>query len=225
LSHVLPLKAVVFDLFKTLGEFSHTVTDEDVSELLLSRGYPVYPQAWRHAFNYTVFIDYPKYGYESHEALLVKTFQHLEVFPDESTIHEVAALFRDSPFVLYVEAFEAVRRVKDLGLKTAIATSTPKPFFIKGLGQLGILIDFICTGYEAGCEKSNPQMYKVILDRLGLEPFEALVLGDDPVLDVVNSKMLGMKAIHIVQEGVPMDQADGVARNVLEAVKLIESWV
>lgn len=47
-----------------------------------------------------------------------------------------------------------------------------------------------------------------------------MVVGDYPVLDIANSKTLGMKAIHIVQEGVPSDQADRVVRNVLEAVKL-----
>lgn len=219
------VKAVVFDVFKTLGEFSRVVADEEVSAFLRSRGYPVYPQAWGHAFSFTVFIDYPKYGYESHEALLRRVFQHLEVDVDGGSTRELAELFRGSPFAMYSESLEAVKRVKSLGLKTAIATSTPKPFFIKGLGHIEGLIDFICTGYEAGYEKSNPQIYKVITDRLSVEPSETVVIGDNPILDVANSKMHGMKAIQIVREGAPSDQADGAARNVLEAVKLIEHWV
>ncbi len=47
----------MFDLFKTLGEFEWTITDEDVSSLLRGRGYEVYPQAWRHAFSFVVFVD------------------------------------------------------------------------------------------------------------------------------------------------------------------------
>jgi putative hydrolase of the HAD superfamily len=219
------VKAVVFDVFKTLGEFSRAITDEEVSTILQSKGYSVYPQAWRYAFSFTVFIDYPKYGYESYEALLRRVFQHLEVDVDNGPIHEVAELFRNSPFTLYNESHEAVKRVKHLGLKTAIATSTPKPFFIKGLGHIESLIDFVCTGYEAGYEKSNPQIYKIITDRLDMEPSETVVIGDNPVLDIANSKKHGMKAIQIVREGAPSEQADGAARNVLEAVKLIEHWV
>ncbi|MFH0849611.1 MAG: HAD family hydrolase [Candidatus Bathyarchaeota archaeon] len=218
------VKAVVFDLFKTLGEFSRVVTDEEVSMLLQSKGYSIFPQAWRHAFSFTVFIDYSKYGYKSHEALLRRAFQHLEVDVDDSSTHEVAELFRGSPFALYSESLEAVKRVKGLGLKTAIATSTPKAFFIKGLGHVESLIDFICTGYEAGYEKSNPNMYRVILDRLKVEPSEAVVIGDNPVSDIANSKRLGMKAIQIVREGAPSSWADGAAVNVLDAVKLVERW-
>jgi FMN phosphatase YigB (HAD superfamily) len=87
-----------------------------------------------------------------------------------------------------------------------------------------VQLDFICTGYEAGYEKSNPNMYRVILDRLSVEPSEAVVIGDNPVLDVANSKRLGMKAIQVVREGAPSDQADGAAVNVLEAVRLVERW-
>ena len=218
------VKAVVFDLFKTLGEFSPGVNDEEVSAFLRSRGYPVYPQAWRHAFSFTVFIDYPRHGYGSHEAVLRRVFQLLELDVDDGVTRELAELFRRSPFTLYSESHEAVKRVKGLGLKTAIATSPPKAFFVKGLGQVEGLIDFICTGYEAGYEKSNPNMYRVILDRLNVEPSEAVVIGDNPVLDIANSKRLGMKAIQIVREGASSDQADGVASDVLEAVKLVEHW-
>ena len=218
------VKAVVFDLFKTLGEFSRLVTDEEASAFLRSRGYPVYPQAWGHAFRFTVFVDYPRHGYGSHEAILGRAFQLLEVDVDDGTTRCLADLFRRSPFALYGESLEAVRRVRGLGLKTAIATSPPSAFFIKGLGQVEGLIDFICTGYEAGYEKSNPNMYRVILDMLGVDPSEAVVIGDDPVLDIANSKRLGMKAIQIVREGTPSDLADGAAANVLEAVKLIERW-
>lgn len=219
------VKAVVFDLFKTLGELSHAITDEEASTFLQSRGYPVYPQAWRHAYSFTVFIDYPRNGYGSHEALLRRTFQHLDVEVDEATTRELADLFRGSPFKLYSESYEAVKRAKRLGLRTAIATSTPRAFFISGLGRVDGLIDFICTGYEAGCEKSNPRMLRVVLDRLGVEPSEAVVIGDDPALDVDNSKKLGMRVIQIVKTGDPSVQADGTAENVLDAVKLLERWV
>jgi len=218
-------RAVVFDLFKTLGEFERTITDEDATSLLRGRGYEVYPQAWRHAFSFVVFIDYSKKGFGSHEALFKQVFRRLEVDVDAGTVNDLADMFRSSPFRLYPRSLEAVRRVRGMGLKTAIATSTPKPFFRTGVEPIAEYIDFVCTGYEAGYEKSNPRIYRVITDRLQVELSEIVVIGDDPVLDIHNAKQLGMRAIHIPRGAEPSELADGVAGDVLEAVKIVEEWV
>ncbi len=218
-------RAIIFDLFKTLGEFERTITDDDATSLLRDRGYEVYPQAWRHAFSFVVFVDYPRQGFGSHEDLFKQVFKRLEVDVDDETVHDLADMFRSSPFRLYPESIEAVKRVHRMGLKTAIATSTPKPFFRTGVEPIAGCIDFICTGYEAGYEKSNPQIYKVITDRLQVKPEETVVIGDDPVLDIHNAKQHGMRAIHIPREARPSEFTDGVAEDVLEAVKIVEEWV
>lgn len=218
-------RAVVFDLFKTLGEFEWIITDEDATSLLRGRGYEVYPQAWGHAFSFVVFVDYPRHGFGSHEALFKQVFRRLEVDVDAGTVNDLAEMFRSSPFRLYPESHGAVKRVRGMGLKTAIATSTPKPFFKAGVEPIVEYIDFVCTGYEAGYEKSNPRMYTVVAERLQVEPGETVVIGDDPVLDIRNSKQLGMRAIHIPRDAEPSGLADGVAEDVHEAVKIVEEWV
>ncbi|MBN2336799.1 HAD family hydrolase [Candidatus Bathyarchaeota archaeon] len=219
------IKAVIFDLFKTLGEFKWYITDSDATSLLRKRGYEVYPQAWGHAFGFVVFIDYPRRGYDTHEALFDQIFNRLEVEVDESTVKELADLFRSSPFVLYDGSTEALRLVKDAGLKTAVATSTPRPFFIKGIKPIESYLDFVCTGYEAGYEKSNPQIYHRILDRLEVNPEEAAVIGDNPTLDIANAKRLGLRTIQIVREGDPSEYADATAQGILDAVNVLMKWV
>jgi FMN phosphatase YigB (HAD superfamily) len=219
------IRAVVFDLFKTLGEFQRLITDDEATSFLRAQGYEVYPQAWRHAFSFVVFIDYPKEGYKTHEALFRQVFKRLGLDVDETTIVALSTLFRDSPFVLYRESVEAIRRAKDAGLKTAIATSTPKPFFTKGVEPIEGLLDYICTGYEAGYEKSNPQIYRRILDKLEVKPEETAVIGDNPILDVLNPRELGLRTIQIVREETPSESADETAENVLEAVKIIQGWI
>ena len=220
----MPIKAVVFDLFKTLGEFERTITDEEATSLLRDRGYEVYPQAWGRAFSFVVFVDYPRQGFGSHEALFRQVFNRLEVEADDDTVNDLADMFRGSPFRLYPESHEAVRRVHSMGLKTAIATSTPKPFFSTGIESIMEYIDFVCTGYEAGYEKSNPHIYKVITDRLKVKPEETVVIGDDPVLDIHNAKQRGMRAIHIPRGGDSSELADDVAADVLRAVDIVEKW-
>lgn len=87
-----------------------------------------------------------------------------------------------------------------MGLKTVIATTTPKFWFQNDIASIVDAIDFICTGYEAGYEKSNPRIYQKIMETLNVEPWEVVVIGDNIELDVRNPKNLGMKAIHIKKD-------------------------
>lgn len=217
---------MVFDLFNTLGRFPDVISDNEASSFLVGRGYEVYPQAFRHAFGFTVFIDYPRYGFEGFEAMFRKMFERLQMDVDNATLRELSKIYGDMRFELFTEAVDAVRRAKALGLKTAIATTTPKFWFEEDIAENADSIDFICTGYEAGCEKSNPRMYRRIMDALGVEPGETVVIGDDIDLDVRNPKGLGMRTIH-VDEGPGSEAriADAVVGNVSEAMNIVESWM
>ncbi|MFX0200392.1 MAG: HAD family hydrolase [Candidatus Hodarchaeota archaeon] len=218
------IKAVIFDLVKTLGEFE-LISEYEASIFLRNKGYEIYPQTWRSAFGFVLFIDYPKYGYDSHESLFNQVFNRLELDVDESTVIELSNIFRNRPFKLFSNSLEAVKRAKNAGLKTAIATSTPKPFFISGIEPIEEHLDYVCTGYEAGYEKSNPQIYVNILRHLCVEPDEAIVIGDNPILDIVNAKQLGLWAIQIINEEKPSELADRVVKNVLDAVKIALHWI
>jgi FMN phosphatase YigB (HAD superfamily) len=56
------------------------------------------------------------------------------------------------------------------------------------------------TGYEAGCDKSNPKMYKKILEILKVKPHEAVVIGDEVELDFLLPKSLGINAVLLDRE-------------------------
>jgi len=113
-----------------------------------------------------------------------------------------------------------------LSLKTAIATTTPKFLFEKGIREITPLIDFICTGYEAGCEKSNPKMYWKIFHTLGIKPSEAAVIGDDIILDIINPKRLGARTIHINRDtSQHQELAEFTAHDVQEAMNTINTWI
>jgi FMN phosphatase YigB (HAD superfamily) len=116
---------------------------------------------------------------------------------DEATLRELSKIYGDVRFELFPEAVEAVRKAKALGMKTAIATTTPKL-----------------------------RMYRRIMDALDVEPGETVVIGDDIDLDVRNPKGLGMRAIHIDEDQDSKTKiADAVVGNVSEAMKIVESWM
>jgi len=50
-------------------------------------------------------------------------------------------------------------------------------------------------GYEAKCDKSNPKMYLRVLEALGVDPQEAIMIGDDLELDVLLPKRLGINTL------------------------------
>ena len=58
-----------------------------------------------------------------------------------------------------------------------------------------------------------------------IKPEEAVVIGDDPVLDISNPHRLGMRTIQIIREGATSELADETAPNVLEAVKIALTWI
>ncbi len=79
------------------------------------------------------------------------------------------------------------------------------------------------TGYEAGCDKTNPKMYKKTLEILKVEPQEAVMIGDNPPIDIILPKRLGIKGILLNREEktVKCAQADAVVNNLNDALETI----
>jgi HAD superfamily hydrolase (TIGR01509 family) len=71
-----------------------------------------------------------------------------------------------------------------LGLKLAIASSSPHSWVEKHAGRLGVLDCFdevICRDdVAAGRTKPNPDLFLLALERLGVGPNEAIVFEDSP---------------------------------------------
>lgn len=218
------IRAVFFDLFKTLGDFKGKITDGEVCDVLRRRGYEVYPQTFRHAFAFVTFIDNPKTGFRGYPEMFRRALERIGVAVDEATIREASRLYESNPFQLYPWSAEAVKSIRRLGLRTAIVTTPPRFWFESGIRPILADIDYVCTSTEAGCEKSNPRIFGKPLDALGVEPSEVVVIGDDPALDVRNPASLGMKTIQITG-GEPDPLADAHAENVLEAAELVEKWL
>jgi len=79
------------------------------------------------------------------------------------------------------------------------------------------------TGYEAGCDKTNPKMYKKVLEILNVKPEEAVMIGDDVQVDILLPKRLGIHAILLNREkkSIECPQADAIVNNLNEAVETV----
>jgi FMN phosphatase YigB (HAD superfamily) len=189
------IKLVIFDLHGTLAR-PNVVTDEyDASRYLIERGYDVYPQELRAAWQYVCFIDLPRHGFKDYPSMLVKTMERLDIEVDDGSINGLAMLYQQNDYTLFEDAEPAVRRVKEVNLKTAIATTPPRFWYERDLKGILEQIDLLCTGAVAGCEKSNPKMYHTIISHFDLEPKECVVIGDGEYIDILLPNSLGMRTI------------------------------
>ena len=194
-------RAVLFDLNGTLAYVKEGITDNELSECLFSRGYEVSPQQLRAAWNFVSLIDYPKYGYRDWHSYLSRVFWRLKVGVDEETLEEIAKLLKSRPYQLCQDARSAVLLAKNSGVKTAVVTTIAYFKFKDALRPIRKHLDLVMTGYEAGCDKSNPRMYRKVLEALGVKPQEAVMIGDELELDILLPKRLGINAILLDREG------------------------
>jgi FMN phosphatase YigB (HAD superfamily) len=216
------VNAVLFDLHRTLAYAEDSVTEEEISEYLFNTGYEVSSQQLRAAWGFVSFIDYPNYGYKSWRSYFSRIFWRLKIKVDKETMNAVIKLLESKPYQLYSDATEAVIAAKENGFKTAIVTTIAQFKFKDAIRPIRKYLDFVMTGYEAGCDKSNPRMYRKVLEILKVKPEEAVMIGDDLKLDILLPKRLGMKAILLDRERKNKSQlVDAFVYNLNDAVETI----
>jgi FMN phosphatase YigB (HAD superfamily) len=224
----LTLKAVLFDLHDTLVYLRNPINSEDVSDFLLKHGYAIYPQSWDAASRYVGMVDYPKHGYTNRQAFLKQILRRLSVEIDSGTLKELAQLYdcRNHNF-LFSDSALAVKKAKQLCLKTAIVTTIPDFAFSTAIMPIRDHFDVIMTGRRAACEKSNPSMYKQTLEELETIPEQAVMIGDELLVDVKIPKKLGMCTILLDRSNdfkKKPPEADKKAKTLIEAMTAIEKW-
>jgi HAD superfamily hydrolase (TIGR01549 family) len=220
---MIEIKAVLFDMHGTLVHVENDVTPEEISDYLFSKGYEISTQQLKAAWAFVAFIDYPKYGYRSWRSFFSRIFWRLKVKVDKETLYAIVKLLESRPYQLYSDAAEAVPKAKKNGFKTATVTTIAHFQFKKAIAPIKNYFDFIMTGYEAGCDKTNPRMYRRVLEILNVKSEEAVMIGDDAPIDILLPKRLGIKAILLAREGKSEEcpQADAVVNDLNEAVEII----
>jgi putative hydrolase of the HAD superfamily len=217
------IRAVLFDLHGTLAHAENPVSTEEISDYLVSRGYEVSPQQLNASWAFVAFIDYPKHGYKSWHSYFSRILQRLKVKADKETLNELIKLLKHNTYQLYPDAASTVMKAKEKGRKTSIVTTIAYLQFKKAVKPIREHFDFIMTGYEAGCDKTNPKMYRKVLEILKVKPQEAVMIGDNIPIDILLPKRLGIKAILLdrKRENPQCEEADATVNSLTEALGII----
>lgn len=219
------IRAVLFDLHRTLAyvKKEDEVTSEELSDYLFSRGYEVSPQQLKAAWSFVAFVDYPKHGYKSWRSYFARILWRLKTKVDKETLETIVKRLENRPYQLQWDATEAVKKAKEHMFKTAIVTTIAYFQFKKAIKPIKKYFDYIMTGYEAGCDKTNPKMYRKVLEILNVKPEETVMIGDDVQVDILLPKRLGIHAILLDRDkkNIECPQADTIVKNLNDAVETV----
>lgn len=104
---------------------------------------------------------------------------------------------------LQPDAIETIKGLKNLGLHVGIITDSDNDYITAHLKALGIynLFDSITTSEEAGYFKPHPRPFQLALKKAGVEPGEAIYVGDNPAKDCIGAKNVGMLSVLLDPEG------------------------
>jgi len=216
----------LFDLHGTLAYVKKPLDEARVSELLVSHGYEIHPQAFHAAMNFVSMVDHPRHGYKTDEAFLKQIVKRCGYNIDEDTLGKLVKLHRRIEWKLYLDAPRALKLAKQEGFKTGIITTIAKFRTARVLRTIVDNIDLHVDGFTYGCEKSDPRIYTKTMKDLGVRANETLMVGDELELDVILPRKLGMNALLLERnkvQGQNVKAHDGVVTDLVEAVKFASS--
>jgi len=220
------IKAVFFDWFNTLALYDPP-REELQSKALREFGINTSPEkirpalliADRNFFEENATFPIRQRSPEEQAKIYARYQQTLltEVgvnVPDDPDIfvkimRKVQELYKDIRFVLFDDVLPTIKTLKGKNLTLGLLTnldSDMKPV----CRELGLepYIDLIVTSGEAGADKPQPQIFRMALERAGVEASETVHVGDQYKLDVVGAMGVGINPILIDRYGLYHEVTD-----------------
>ena len=199
----MPLAAVFLDLSNTLlrerrqraelyaevaGGFGLELAPDEMAARM-ARAHAELPRELRGAFRYSddCFRAFQRRVFSA-EDLAAERFAALS--------EALFARFEDPrTFVLYPGARELLRGLRAAGLRLGLISnwSARLPRLLRAL-ELDLAFDFVLGSAEARCEKPEPAIFRLALERAGSSPERCLHAGDDPAKDAAGALSCGIAA-------------------------------
>ena len=185
------VKAVIFDMFETLVTLfeGKTYFGEDIA-----RDVGVDPKVFRREWH-SIEDDRSTGKYTIKEGLEI-VLKRLGVYSEE--LVEMAAGKRleglsDTFSAIPKESMQLLEALKERGIKIGLITNTfsDEMECIKA-SSLYPYFDVALISYEQGIMKPDPEMFKRMTDRLGVEPGECLYIGDGGSRELYGARDAGM---------------------------------
>ena len=102
-------------------------------------------------------------------------------------------------FELYEDVLPTLAELRRLGLAIALVSNTGRDLD-EFVSHHGLDVDGAISSRAHGKTKPHESIFRAILDRIGVEPTEAAMVGDSLEDDVEGARALGMRALLIDRE-------------------------
>lgn len=87
----------------------------------------------------------------------------------------------------------------------------------------GTPVTAIVDSGAVGVQKPDPEIFRIALDRVGVEPADAVHVGDSVRADVLGAEQAGVGALHFDPLGICGDEGHGHVRRLGELVEVLEA--
>ncbi|MGM9488769.1 HAD family hydrolase [Ideonella sp. YS5] len=206
------MKLVIFDLDDTLIDFASTRQQayRHIGELVTREGLEAAPYlqacalADRPLFARFERGELTRAEYRARRFL--EPFEQLRCVPRQGLVEEINRLFmdcvNDSP-LLHDDALPALERLRAQGLRTAILTNGPSDGQRRKLRATGLgeRVELVAIGEEIGASKPLAKAFLHVVGHFGIDPEEALMVGDSPELDHDAARAAGLDALLLDRAG------------------------
>ncbi len=99
-------------------------------------------------------------------------------------------------------ATATLRALRDHGVKRGLITNGQPTQRVK-VEAMGLtsLLEVMVISEEVGIKKPDPRIFRMALDRLGVDASEAVFVGDNLELDIAGARGVGMRALWLNPDG------------------------
>lgn len=122
----------------------------------------------------------------------------------------------------YEDVVPTLMRLKERGHCLGIISNWDRRLtrLLEGLGIAGLL-DTIISSAEVGLHKPDPRIFQLACDRVGVEPREAVHVGDHHYADILGASAVGMTTVLIDRQVMP---ESGRGIGTLDALEAFLGW-
>lgn len=221
------IRAIVFDLDNTLVDFMRMKRDavDAAIEGMIDAGLALPRETVRARID----AIYQERGLEFQQVfdvLLEREFGHIDPKILASGIIGYRRA-RASALTLYPHTHMTMLELVRRGIRLGVVSDAPRMQVWLRLCELSLqhMFDAVVTFDDTRERKPSPAPFRAVLQQLGADPHEALMVGDWAERDVVGAKSLGMKTVFARYGdtfGTQESGADYDLDDVLELVRIVD---
>lgn len=168
-------------------------------------------------------------------ALFAEAFSGIGYSLPDELLREVAELDHDAlvqSVRIESDTLETLEKLKVEGYKLGLVSNVSQlpELLHRDLKNLGIarMMDGVAFSSEIGVRKPHTQIFKHVLQQLGVSPSEAIFVGDRIVDDIAGAHGMGMRAVltqqYRTEEPAEDIIPDGIIQSITELPALILGW-